>query len=70
MPYESRRLGTKEDSKNRIMWQLSFSTDSQESTTPLDKSLLRKKVLDTVTNWHAPVKDMILATPMDSIWGT
>lgn len=71
MPYESRRLGTKEDSKDRIMWQLSFSTDSQESTTtPLDKSLLRKKVLETVTNWHAPVKDMILATPLDSIWGT
>lgn len=76
MPYQSNRLADADDddrkenrtSKNRIMWQLSFSTPSNPKT--LDSASLREYVLETFRSWHPPVLDLVRSTPPASIWGT
>ena len=81
MPYYSDRFGrepqgretTKNDnqvqsSKTKIMWQLSFSTESNPKT--LDSQSLRKYVLDTFSTWHPPVLDLVKSTPSNGVWGT
>ena len=68
MPYSSNRFSPKES--NRIMWQLSFATDEELRSIPLDPISLRDYVVATCSSWHDPVLALIQATPMDKIWGT
>jgi hypothetical protein len=72
MPYQSSRGlddGTRQPTtKKRIMWQLSFATEHSEA--PLDAASLLDHVLQTCREWHAPVLDMIQATPLETVWGT
>ncbi len=76
MPYRSDRFDGLNDEKkeknkqckNRIMWQLSFSTPSNPET--LDSASLGKYVADTFESWHPPVLDLVKATPPMGIWGT
>ena len=66
MPYESNRWC--HSKKNRIMWQLSFSTTDQKR--PLDSESLRNYALEHCRSWHDPVIPLIQATPLETIWGT
>ena len=70
MPYESKRFD--KTKKNRIMWQLSFSTNETTDHLPqtLDSTFLRDHVVRIVKGWHNPVLDMVESTPLDTIWGT
>ena len=67
MPYQSNRYDPTKT--NRVMWQLSFSTD-QEDRGSLDSESLRAQVLKRCQSWHDPVMSMVQATPIESIWGT
>ena len=68
MPYSSNRFAKAEP--NRIMWQLSYATDEQSRSHPLDAVSLRDYVVETCSSWHDPVLAMVQATPIDKIWGT
>jgi 2-polyprenyl-6-methoxyphenol hydroxylase-like FAD-dependent oxidoreductase len=67
MPYESNRYNPTKT--NRVMWQLSFSTDD-ENRGSLDSESLRAQVLKRCQSWHEPVLSMVQATPIETIWGT
>lgn len=72
MPYSSNRF-SKTKQKNRIMWQLSFATGEESSSSPwmpLDATYLRDYVVRTCRTWHDPVIAMVEATPIETIWGT
>lgn len=63
--------GRSESPPRRVMWQLSFATDGNYCDDHLlDSESLRCYAIHTCQSWHAPVLDMIHATPPDSIWGT
>jgi salicylate hydroxylase len=72
MPYQSNRFATHmEDTKNRIMWQLSFATAADDSQlSHLDPESLKAYVSKICHSWHEPVMDLIDATPLESFWGT
>jgi 2-polyprenyl-6-methoxyphenol hydroxylase-like FAD-dependent oxidoreductase len=84
MPYHSDRFdfdsnhknnkinnNKKTANKHRIMWQLSFSTDSKTaSPSSLDAKSLREYVLRIFKTWHPPVLDLVRSTPIEMIWGT
>lgn len=91
MPYQSNRFqfgsnyghngdGSNESnqSKNWIMWQLSFSTVTANSdealaksrTSSLDPTSLREYALRIFSTWHSPVQDILSHTPIQNIWGT
>lgn len=71
MPYSSNRFDASQS--NRIMWQLSFATTSEEESSkqaPLDPESLFDYVVQTCRSWHEPVLSMVKATPMNAVWGT
>ena len=71
MPYE----GSQADSttRRRIMWQLSFRLEDEDEAKRLSAAgpnVLREEVLKRCSGWHQPVMDMVMSTPLDTIWGT
>jgi 2-polyprenyl-6-methoxyphenol hydroxylase-like FAD-dependent oxidoreductase len=67
MPYQSNRHDPTKT--NRVMWQLSFSTEESDRGS-LDSESLRVQVLKRCQSWHEPVLSMVQATPIETIWGT
>merc|ERR1712238_496416 len=80
MPYHSNRFdfdsnhntnnNNNQKKSNRIMWQLSFSTNNSNTSSSLDSTSLREYVLQTFQSWHPPVLNLVHSTPIESIWGT
>jgi len=57
----------------RYMWQLSYKLTSIQEAKSLSQSgsqCLVNEVLKRTKSWHEPIQDMILATPLESVWGT
>ncbi len=85
MPFEGSRLDDLEnynielqnDSEEvprsrRYMWQLSFNLGLEEANA-LSKGGPQKivdEVLRRTKDWHKPVQDMVLSTPLETVWGT
>jgi hypothetical protein len=64
---------TSSEAKNRVMWQLSFGTTEDQtplSSTKMNGGALQECVLSKCEGWHDPVRAMIQATPLGTIWGT
>ena len=71
MPYEGSQIDS--TTKRRIMWQLSFRLENEEVAKRLSTAgpnILREEVLKRCSGWHQPVTDMVMATPLETIWGT
>eukprot|EP00546_Thalassionema_frauenfeldii_P021359 CAMPEP_0178904082 /NCGR_PEP_ID=MMETSP0786-20121207/5505_1 /TAXON_ID=186022 /ORGANISM="Thalassionema frauenfeldii, Strain CCMP 1798" /LENGTH=573 /DNA_ID=CAMNT_0020575505 /DNA_START=58 /DNA_END=1780 /DNA_ORIENTATION=+ len=76
MPFEGCRI---DDSTNnstrsrRIMWQLSYRLEDYEEAKRLSSigaKSLQQEVLRRCQSWHDPVLQMVLSTPLETIWGT
>ena len=71
MPYEGSQVDS--TTRRRIMWQLSFRFEDEEAAKRLSTAgpnVLREQVLKRCSGWHQPVIDMVMTTPLDTIWGT
>lgn len=78
MPYSGSAFGRSlcANEPVRFMWQLSFAVDDDKTYHSNDSSRqqhtgeeLLREALERTRSWHAPIQQLMEATPFESVWG-